>query len=239
MTVPSVAAAHAVMTTPPPRDVGVAGSDGHKTGPCGGVARAGAPTKYAIGATFTVSWQETVPHTGCFQVGFSPKDDANFTVLKQLNDPDNAAVPAQYSTSVTLPAGVSCPDCTLVVRQLMDGQPCKTPAVDPATVSTYYSCADICVGDTCSDGGTPPADAGPTDGGVTPGTDSGVSTSPTDGGGKFVDGGEGSSGNGGRPDLRAGEGDGCAVSPGGTSSTTFGICAGLLGLALLGRRKKR
>lgn len=238
---PSVSHAHTVLMTPPPRDVGVVGNDGHKTGPCGGVARKGAPTKYAVGSTVTVKWTETIAHQGCFQIGFSPANDANFTVLKQINDPAGGAGMV-YTDTVTLPPGVSCPSCTLVLRQLMQGGACPANA-DPAAAAqgTYYSCADICVGDTCTepDAGTP-TDAGTgADGSTTPpGKDSGVSTTPTDGGGKLVDAGDDDD-DGATPNLRSGDGGGCNVGLGTTSGVSFVVTAGVLGLALLRRRRNR
>jgi MYXO-CTERM domain-containing protein len=240
---PSVASAHTVMMTPPPRDVGVAGADGHKTGPCGGVARAGKPTKYAAGATVTVKWQETIAHQGCFQIGLSEANDQNFTVLKQINDPAGGALMV-YTDTVVLPANVTCPACTLVVRQLMQGGACVGNPADPAAAAqgTYYSCADICIGDTCTDPTTGQADAGGTDASTTaPGTEGGVSTTPTDGGNKTVDGGDdGTDPSGAGPtNFRAGDGGGCSVALGATSGVSFAVTAGLLGLALLRRRRKK
>jgi MYXO-CTERM domain-containing protein len=234
---PATAFAHAFVVTPPPRDIGEPDLDAraHKTGPCGGLPRTGTPTKYAPGATVTVKWQETISHQGCFQIGFSPADDKNFVLLKQINDPDNGAGTV-YTDTVTLPAGVECPACTLVVRQLMTGATCP-PNADPATSpgGTYYSCADICVGDNCTT--PPPADAG-ADGSTTPGTDSGVSTTPTDGGGKLVDAGDNGGDDGAAPNLHSGDGGGCNVALGTTSGVSLVASAGLLGLALLRRRKK-
>ena len=242
--VQSMALAHTVLVSPPPRDVGAANADQHKNGPCGGVARAGTPTKYAPGATVTVKWKETVSHEGCFQIGFSAANDANFTVLKQIPDPASGAGMV-YTDTVTLPAGVSCPSCTLVVRQIMlDSAGTKTcapnmvpPSAGGDAGSTYYSCADICVGDACTE-----SDAGtPTDAGLdssTPGKDSGVGTTPTDGGGKLVDAGKDDD-DGAAPNLRSGDGGGCSVALGATTGVGFSAAAGLLGLALLRRRRPR
>jgi MYXO-CTERM domain-containing protein len=108
---------------------------------------------------------------------------------------------------------------------------------------TYYSCADICVGDTCSgdDAGTG-TDAG-VDGStdpVTPDDDSGVTTTPTDGGGKLVDAGDdGEESTARRPNLQAGDGGGCSVALGASSGVSFAAAAGLVGLALLRRRRNR
>jgi MYXO-CTERM domain-containing protein len=242
---PATASAHAYVMSPPPRDIAQPDLDAraHKTGPCGGVPRTGKPTKYAPGATVTVKWQETIAHQGCYQIGFSQANDQNFTVLKQINDPAGGAGMV-YTDTVTLPAGVTCPACTLVVRQLMVGGACVGNPADPAAAAqgTYYSCADICVGDTCTepDAGTPIVDAGGTDGSTKPpvGSDSGVSTTPTDGGGKLVDAGDDDD-DGAAPNLRSGDGGGCAVALGATSGVSAAAMAGLFGLALLRRRRNR
>ncbi|MDB4945340.1 MAG: hypothetical protein JWP97_4874 [Labilithrix sp.] len=241
---PSVAMAHTVMTMPAPRD----NSDSHKSGPCGGVARTTACTAYAAGATIPVKWKETVDHTGCFQIGLSTANDQNFTVLKQINDPSGTPTGMVYSDSVTIPSGVTCKDCTLVVRQLMKGSACvgnsttTGPFEDVTGVSTYYSCADIRIGDSTpcasADAGTDAGtDAGEDedDAGTTTGPDGGVTTTPTDGGGKLVDSGTGPTGT--RPDL-SGD-DGCNVGPGGSSGLPLAALAGIIGAALVNRRRRR
>lgn len=212
------AQAHVFMVEPPPRDVGVQGNDAHKTGPCGGVARKGTPTKFAPGATVTLMWQETVSHRGCFQIGFSAADDQNFVLLKQIDDPSGGAGTLNTET-VTLPAGVTCPACTLVVRQLMQGGPCA-PNADPATSAqgTYYTCADICVGDTCgTDAGGPVTDAGST---------------TTDRGGSLADAGDADGGS-------TTASSGCAVSMGTPTGVSLAVTVGLAAVALLRRRRHR
>jgi len=239
---PSAALAHTVMVTPPPRDVGVAGNDAHKTGPCGGVARTNKCTQYDAGATIPVKWMETVSHDGCFQLALSQSGDTNFTVLKQINDPAGGAGMV-YPDTLKLPDGVTCENCTLVVRQLMIGKACTTtPFQNDVDASTYYSCADIRIGDFPGAAPCDPpaaADAG-ADGSTTPGTDGGGPTTvPTDGGGKTVDAGDDSDPTGGRPNLRSGDGGGCSIALGATSGLSFAVTAGLFGLALLRRRRKR
>lgn len=102
--VPATAIAHTVMMTPVPRDVGVAGNDAHKTGPCGAVPRTNKCTSYEAGATIPVKWMETVGHQGCFQVAVSKANDQNFTILKQINDPAGGAAMV-YPDTVKLPDG--------------------------------------------------------------------------------------------------------------------------------------
>lgn len=151
------AAAHTMLNTPPPRDVGKAGADAHKNGPCGGLARTGKPTVYAVGQTVQVEFTETIDHRGCFQVLFSEANDQNFQILAQVNDPAGTVVPSKRTLSATLPAGKSCTSCTLAVRQLMIGQACVTNQKSLAAGDTYFTCADICVGTECADAGAPPA----------------------------------------------------------------------------------
>jgi MYXO-CTERM domain-containing protein len=118
---------------------------------------------------------------------------------------------------------------------------CVANPENPANISTYYSCADICVGPTCTeaDGGAP-ADAG-ADGSTPPvtGDEGGVSTTPTDGGNKTIDAGDDADPTGTRaPNFHAGDGGGCSVALGATSGVSFGVTAALFALALLRRRKK-
>jgi len=245
---PATAFAHAYVMTPPPRDIGQPdlNARAHKTGPCGGVPRTGKPTQYTVGQTVTVKWEETISHQGCFQIGFSQANDTGFTVLKQINDPAGGAG-VVYTETVTLPAGVSCPACTLVVKQLMINATCTggtgvitaPPFQADNGTSTYYSCADICVGPTCTDATPPITDAGTDASTPTPGVDSGGPTTvPTDGGGKLVDGGDDPSGPASRPNLQSGDGGGCSVALGAPSGVTFGVAAGLLALALVRRRRR-
>ena len=254
---PATASAHAFVSNPPARDVGNPDENAraHKTGPCGGIARFGTPKKYTPGETITVTWKETIAHQGCFQIGFTtkanPTVNADFTVLKQINDPAGGTN-MPYTDTVTLPAGMKTPAGTLVVRQLMNGnKACANNPANPdgaadASGGTYYSCADICVGDAAdpctapgstdggAEGGT---DAGPTtDGGGT--TDSGVSTTPTDGGGSTVgDDDDDTTGPQGRRPTTADDG-GCNTSGGLTSSTSVAVAATIVALTLTRRRRK-
>jgi len=246
---PATAAAHAYVIDPPPRDVANPDLDAraHKTGPCGGVPRTGAPKKYTPGQTITVRWEETISHTGCFQIGFSAANDANFTVLKQKPDPAGGAGTI-YMDTVTLPT-TPCPACTLVVRQIMDGNPCVEPPAANPPANTYFSCADICIGN-AGDPCTVASDGGAGDGGSSSSSSSsggsssggsssgGPTTTPTDGGGKTTDPGTSS---GTSPNLRSGAGDdGCNVTTGGGgSATALGVLAGFFGLALARRRRAR
>ena len=244
--VPATAIAHAVLVSPPPRDVGKPGADAHKTGPCGAVPRTNACTSYEAGAKIPVKWLETVSHDGCFQVALSTTGtDTNFTILKQVNDLTTGAG-TLYPDTVQLPPGVTCKDCTLVVRQLMIGKACiggntaAGPFHNDRDASTYYSCADIRIGDPTPCADPNGADSGPGATDASAVDDSGgPTTEPTDGGGKLFDGGSSSSGGINSKDLRNGDSGGCSVASGATSGLSFALAAGLLGLALARRRRHR
>lgn len=254
---PLTAFAHAYVMTPVSRDTGIAdlNARAHKTGPCGGSPRIGSPTKFAPGAQVLVKWEETIQHQGCYQIRFSNNNDANFTLLNlsaggvaQINDPANNAVPMVFQATVTLPTQ-KCPACTLQVTQIMKGAACTTPVQDPTGISTYFSCADICIGDAadpCTD--APKADAGAdsgTDSGTTSssgGVDSG-STSSSSGGGDDDDAttssSSGASGATRRPTTSSDDG-GCAVSSSSTpGSLSLAAVFGFVGFALVRRRRPR
>jgi MYXO-CTERM domain-containing protein len=238
--VPATALAHAYVMRPPSRDVGIANLDqrAHKTGPCGGSPRTGMPTAYDAGATINVRWHETIDHRGCYQIAFSPAGDKDWVTLKQVNDPVGGGDAGVYNTQVTLPAGVSCKDCTLVVRQLMIGRACE-PNEPPPANNTYFSCADIRVGSFPDGGATMPPDPEESDAGggeeEEETTSGGPTTVPTDGGGKTT-----GSSSGGTRRLQATDEDsgGCSVGRGVTGSLAL-VPLAALGLLAVGRRRRR
>jgi hypothetical protein len=235
MLAPATASAHAYVMQPPARDlVSQADKDAraHKFGPCGGVGRIGTPTQYEVGAEIEVKWEETIGHIGCYQIAFSPADDKNWVTLAQIDDPGNSQ--GVQSAKVKLPAGVSCKDCTLVVRQIMLNAICPPNAVPNATSAgdTYFSCADIRVGDFPDAGPTmPPVDGGTDDDDDGETSSGGVSTTPTDGGGKT------SSGSRRLNSVDSDEGA-CSVAYGATGGFSLVATAGL-GLLALARRRRR
>ena len=245
LVVPGSALAHTVMMTPTPRDNNTA----YKTAPCGTAARTPYCTSYDAGATINVKWKETVGHSGCFQWAISKAGDTNFTVLRQINDPDNGSGTV-YPDTLKLPDGYTCKDCTLVVRQLMVGRTCvggdagngnTTTAPfenDQATPGeTYYSCADIRIGDP-----TPcesPSDAGP-DAGV----EEDASVTDEDAG---AGAGGSSSGDAAPPSIYTPSGNraddsadaGCSTTGGATSGVALAMAVSVLGLAVMRRRRSR
>lgn len=139
---------HAHWISPPPRD----NSTGYKdpAGPCGPPPRT-SPMVLTAGQSLTVKFQETVDHPGCFLIDFSPANDQNWQFLANIPHKTTPTPPRDYTAQITLPAGVSCPACTLRVRQIMlgsDALPCPPNPIDPNT--TYYSCADVALNSTAS-----------------------------------------------------------------------------------------
>src|SRR5207253_3266436 len=108
---------------------------GVKIGPCGGLARVAQPAVLTSGQSITVTWEETIHHPGRFEFYFSPAGDANFTLLKTVENTQNDnLVPHQYSTTMNLP-NVTCDSCTFQMIQVM--------TENPASPTNYYSCADM------------------------------------------------------------------------------------------------
>lgn len=242
-----LAAAHIRLDAPNPRST----SDALKSGPCGGVASNGSFTQYQPDGQVQVKWTETVDHFGCFQIAFSANGEAGpFTVLRQLDDPAGDATPRQLTATVKLPAGVTCKDCVIQVRQLMINRYCKgSPMLDAGggvenianlgPTDVYYGCADIRVGD--FDAGPSPDDGGSSGTTSSSGATSSSSSSGTSGEGPIttrVDGGEEGSlitdDNGDKNSA------GCSTTAG-TNGTTaiFGIAGAALGLTVFRRRRKR
>jgi hypothetical protein len=173
MVPPRDASAHTLLTAPKPRD----DRDGYKdlgtmtAAPCG-IARAATQpsTTLTAGSSYTITWEETVNHPGCFLVDFAASGDANFQMLANVPHVATGATPRPYSLPITLPAE-ACTDCTIRVRQIMlssDSATCP-PATIPLGV-TYYTCANVVLtsGSGSSGGGgeggggegTPPPDSG-------------------------------------------------------------------------------
>lgn len=107
---------------------------GVKTGPCGLYPKV-APAILKPGQAINVQWEETIHHPGRFEFYFSQAGDANFQLLKTVENTQNDTnVPHQYSTIVILP-NVSCDACTFQMIQVM--------TENPAAPTNYYSCADM------------------------------------------------------------------------------------------------
>jgi hypothetical protein len=222
---------HARLTTPPPRDVNVSGNDAHKTGPCGGVVK-GKPTKYpATATTLDIKWDETIDHTGCFVLDVSQTGkDNDFQTLQVIKDTEGVG---PKTTTLNLDGGLTCGNCTFRLRQLMNGT--DSTNCDENTVpsqGTYFSCADIMIGD---------LDAGivdPVDGGPQPAGDGGG-----DGGASRKDGGSGVDGGGFGDDtndtLPNNSGGGCSASPAPAGFAGLAALTAVAALAVARGKKKQ
>lgn len=131
--VSSVAGAHSRLKAS--TGINTRGTDpGVKTGPCGLYPKV-TPAVLTSGQTLTVTWEETIHHPGRFEFYFSQAGEANFQLLKTVENTQNDNnVPHQYSTTVTLP-NVTCDSCTFQMIQVM--------TENPAAPTNYYSCADM------------------------------------------------------------------------------------------------
>jgi uncharacterized protein (TIGR03382 family) len=251
--VPGTAAAHAYIHVPPARNIdepNLTTRGGIKTGPCGTPRTNKPPTQYAVGAQVQVMFRETVAHTGCYQVHFSPAGDANWVKLGQMDDPGGVTgnvggVAGMNALNVTLPAGVSAMNGTLRVTQIMSGVTCTANANQDPGANTYFSCSDIRVGDFADAGPTtmpPPAvDAGPGDPGSSSG---GPNTEPTPGNGNGSSSGNGNEGTtpGSRRLGSGNSNDDGGCSSVGSTNSDIGIGAGLaalVGLLAVVRRRRK
>src|SRR5688572_19411245 len=101
-------------------------------------------TTFVAGSTITIVAEEYINHDGRMRVAFDPEGadlaDFNQNILHDEADPNepNGRV---WEFEVTLPT-TPCESCTLQVIQVMNGIT-TTPVMDPAPLSTYYTCADI------------------------------------------------------------------------------------------------
>ncbi len=195
--------------------------DPQKTAPCGqddgDFMLTNEVTPILTGSMLEISVTETIAHEGHFRISIAndraslpddplvtgtPQDDCDATVIQSpatfpiLADgllPHTSKLPPNSKMMVQLPAGMQCDNCVIQVLQYMrkHGAPCF-----------YHHCATVNISDTA-----PP----PSDGGVDPGTDSGVD--PTGG----VEGG-------------------CCSTSGGSPT---GIVLGFAVAALILRRRRR
>ncbi len=252
--IPTVAAAHVQLTSPPPRY-----GKTQSPGPCGSGPVVGERTTFMAGETITVAWTQEIPHGGYYFVRFSPNDDAGFDD-NELLMLDEVESQTDYAVEVTLPA-CSCTDCTL---QLWQAQ--------PSLNGGYYACADIELvssdalsmppcpeamveptdptagGDGSGDGGSAdggsddgsaPADGGNADDGSAPATSSGGGATADDG---AIDDADGGGSDGGAAEGGAGSGSGsgsdggCAVGP--RPAGALGWWSLLLPLGAVTRRRR-
>jgi len=128
-------------------------SSAEKTAPCGSYPPATDPmlrTNLKPGAKLTVSWEETIQHTGHFRIAFSADGvngfDSNIlmdNIVDNQDGPTTYTDPTtyhQFSQVITVPSTL-CENCALQVIQVMIDN-------HPMTPTNYYSCADIRISNT-------------------------------------------------------------------------------------------
>lgn len=132
----------------------------------------GVVTAYQVGDTITITINETIFHPGHYRIALAQNDrselppepivDASatspcgtvpimdppvFPVLADNVFPHTQPFTTPQTTTVTLPANVTCAKCTLQVIEFMSDHPLNNPGG-----CFYHHCADIAVG---VDAGTP------------------------------------------------------------------------------------
>jgi MYXO-CTERM domain-containing protein len=157
----STAAAHIELVDPSPRYA----LPGNKACPCGqgdssrqcdtpasestDPNRSTNVTTFEAGSTITVVADEYIDHDGRMRVAFDPDGadlaDFNDNILMDVADPSESGLsmanPRVWEFQIQLP-NMTCDNCTLQVIQAMHGDT-ENPVMDPAPLSTYYTCADI------------------------------------------------------------------------------------------------
>ncbi|NUP04889.1 MAG: hypothetical protein HOW73_02385 [Polyangiaceae bacterium] len=240
LVLPAIASAHTVLVNPEP----LTGNDDAKTPACGCTFGGGAIecpadfqiTEYMAGETITVTWNETVNHTGEFRIAFVAKPpsevtDADFGASAVKITVDDQQAGGLVDAEITLP-DTPCEECTIQVRQFMEG------AQNPY----YYTCAAVRILDPGGDGG---AGGSSGDGGAPSTGGSGGTTS--EGGAPVGSGGSTSNGNnadgeGGEPVWEGPHNDdGCGVSNAGSAgdSAWAGAIFALGAFAVARSRRKR
>lgn len=144
-----------------------------KSLPCGAIGVLASTTDmksiFDVGSTITLTWKETVNHTGHFLFDFSAAND-NFGPVQEIVVDDSIAMSDARNVQFLLP-DATCENCTVRLRQTMFMPVPAEPNYDPTTdtrITPYFSCADIAIVDkTLTD--VPPAVTGiQTSGLVTP-----------------------------------------------------------------------
>lgn len=169
----SVAHAHIELLEPPSRY----GRNTNKSCPCGAGSsdatcnvavdgqdpnRSAQVSTFEAGSTIVVRFDEYIGHAGRFRVAFDPDgadfEDFNDHILLDVPDPmggtGNIGEGGIWELEVTLP-DTACDNCTLQLIQAMHGDQ-TNPVLDPANLSSYYTCADLVLvggGDGSTSGG--------------------------------------------------------------------------------------
>lgn len=263
----SSAAAHIELVEPSPRYA----LPGNKSCPCGegdsnrqcdvpasestDPNRSTNVTTFEAGSTITVVAEEYIDHAGRMRVAFDPEgadlSDFNDNILMDVADPGEAGLsmanPRVWEFQIQLP-DMTCENCTLQIIQAMHGDT-MNPVMDPAPLSTYYTCADIrlVAAGSLNEGGGSGGSAnageagGPSSGGAagSGGAAAGSAGRATGGAAGSAPGsaGSGVAGSGIADDGDEEEDSGCAFRASENSSAA-GWALALLGLAAALRRRK-
>lgn len=110
---------------------------GDETIPCGpgSVTRSKNPVVLTAGETLTIEFEETINHTGTFQLNFSEAGQVNFTELAPAQTDDNTPLngAANKGSFQFVVPNTPCTDCTIQFVQDMSGS------------LHYKSCVDIII----------------------------------------------------------------------------------------------
>lgn len=263
--VPSRAAAHIELVEPSPRYT----LPSNKSCPCGDgdsnrrcmvtAEESSDPNRstnvqtFTAGSTIKVVVSEYIDHAGRIRVAFDPDGadlaDFNANILEDVSDPAEPGLsmdnPRIWELDVTLP-DMTCENCTLQIIQAMHGDT-ENAVLDPAPLSTYYTCADIRLVSADGEAG------GSGDDGAGGSANAGVAGAPgasgAAGGGEDLSGAAGAAGSGGSGAAAAGSGavseaeeeeedSSCSFRPG-AGGAAAGWSLALLGLAAIARRRRR
>jgi MYXO-CTERM domain-containing protein len=259
----SSAAAHIELVEPSPRYA----LPGNKSCPCGegdsnrqcdvpasestDPNRSTNVTTFEAGSTITVVAEEYIDHAGRMRVAFDPDGadltDFNDNILMDVADPSEAGLstanPRVWEFQIQLP-DMTCENCTLQIIQAMHGDT-MNPVMDPAPLSTYYTCADIRLvaagslnegGGSGSGGSANAGEAGgPSSGGAAGSAGAAAGSGGATGG--AAGSATGTAGSGIADDGDEEEDSGCAFRASENSSAA-GWALALLGLAAALRRRK-
>lgn len=250
---PSDASAHFVLQEPPAATVQDGLGNPQKQPPCGGGTPTGILSAYLEGSTITITVDETITHPGHYRValgvngpgdlpeeppvtaGDTPcgstviQDPPVFPVLADGQLLHTSSLGGPKSFQVTLPAGVTCENCTLQVLEFMSDHALNDPGG-----CFYHHCANITVGD------GPPTSvttAGP--GSTSSGPSSGSGSSSKAGSGSGSGTGSGGSGGAGSDGTSGGCSCTTASDAAPTTQTIAGLSLILAALAVRRRARRR
>jgi len=219
---------------------------------------------FEAGSTIHIVVEEYIDHAGRIRVAFDSDGadlaDFNDDILMDVADPAepglSMADPHVWEFDVQLP-NTTCDNCTLQVIQAMHGDT-ENPVLDPAPLSTYYTCSDIRLvpqgsleaGGAGGSGAGGSANAGVAGGPGSSGAAGSGADEPSNNGGAAGSGAAGSSaagssaagssaaGSAAVSDADEEEDDsGCAFRSS-VGSTAAGWSLALLGLAAIARRRR-